>query len=42
VTSSRVRHFRFPGAGAHYREALAVAEQGHVELWRQAAMRRLR
>ena len=35
------RHFRFPGAEAHYRHALAIAEQARVEPWREAAMRRL-
>jgi DNA-binding SARP family transcriptional activator len=35
------RHFRFPGAEAHYRHALAIAEQAHVEPWREAAMRRV-
>jgi hypothetical protein len=35
-------HLGLPGAEAHYRHALAIAEQAHVELWRQAATRRLR
>ena len=34
-------HFRFPGAQAHYKHALAIAEQAHVDLWREAATRRL-
>jgi len=35
------RHFGFPGAQAHYEQALAVAERTGVELWREAALRRL-
>ena len=41
VLGDLARHFRFPGAEAHYRHALAIAEQAHVEPWREAAMRRL-
>jgi DNA-binding SARP family transcriptional activator len=41
VLGDLARHFRFPGAEAHYRHALAIAEQAHVEAWREAAMRRL-
>jgi hypothetical protein len=29
------------GAEEHYRVALAVADRAHVELWREAALRRL-
>ena len=42
ILGDLARHFRFPGAEAHYRHALAIAEQAHVELWREAATRRLR
>lgn len=31
-----------PGAGAHYREALAIGERADVRSWRDAASRRLR
>jgi tetratricopeptide (TPR) repeat protein len=41
ILGDLARHFRFPGAEAHYRHALARAEQAHVEPWREAAMRRL-
>jgi DNA-binding SARP family transcriptional activator len=41
ILGDLARHFRFPGAEAHYRHALAIAEQAHVEPWREAAMRRL-
>ena len=39
ILGDLARHFRFPGAEAHYRHALAIAEQAHVEPWREAAMR---
>ena len=42
ILGDLARHFRFPGAESHYRHALAIAEQAHVELWREAATRRLR
>jgi DNA-binding SARP family transcriptional activator len=42
ILGDLAHHFRFPGAEAHYRKALAVAEQARVELWRQAAIRCLR
>ena len=41
ILGDLARHFRFPGAEAHYRHALAIAEQARVEPWREAAMRRL-
>ena len=41
ILGDLARHFRFPGAEAHYRHALAIAEHAHVEPWREAAMRRL-
>ena len=41
ILGDLARHFRFPGAEAHYRHALAIAEQAHVEPWREAAMKRL-
>ena len=41
ILGDLARHFCFPGAEAHYRHALAIAEQAHVEPWREAAMRRL-
>lgn len=34
-------HFGLPGARAHYEQALAVADRAGVELWREAALRRL-
>ena len=41
ILGDLARHFCFPGAEAHYRHALAIAEQAHVEPWREAAMKRL-
>ena len=41
ILGDLARHLRFPGAEAHYRHALAIAEQAHVEPWREAAMKRL-
>jgi DNA-binding SARP family transcriptional activator len=41
ILGDLARHFRFPGAEAHYRHALAIAEQARVEPWREAASRRL-
>jgi len=34
-------HLGRPGAQAHYRQALAVADQAHVAPWREAAVKRL-
>ena len=41
ILGDLARHLGLPGAQAHYQHALAVAEQAHVEPWRQAATRRL-
>jgi len=41
ILGDLARCLGLPGAEAHYRHALAVAEQAHVELWREAATRRL-
>jgi DNA-binding SARP family transcriptional activator len=39
ILGDLARYLRLPGAEAHYRHALAIAEQAHVEPWREAAMR---
>ena len=41
ILGDLARHFGFPGADAHYRHALAIAEKTRVQPWRDAAMRRL-
>lgn len=41
ILGDLARHLGRPGAQAHYRQALAVAEQAHVKPWREAAVRRL-
>ena len=41
ILGDLARHLGLPGAQAHYKHATAVAEQAHVEPWRQAAMKRL-
>jgi hypothetical protein len=41
ILGDLARYLRLPGAEAHYRHALAIAEQAHAEPWREAAMRRL-
>jgi hypothetical protein len=41
ILGDLARHLGLPGAQAHYKQALAVAEQAHVEPWREAAMKRL-
>jgi hypothetical protein len=41
ILGDLARYLGLPGAQAHYRQALAVAEQARAELWRQAALRRL-
>ena len=41
ILGDLARHFGFPGADAHYRHALAIAEKARVQPWRDAAMRRL-
>ena len=41
ILGDLARHLGLPGAQAHYKHALAVAEQAHVESWREAAIRRL-
>jgi hypothetical protein len=41
ILGDLARYLGLPGAQAHYRHALAVAEQARADLWRQAALRRL-
>ena len=41
ILGDLARYLGLPGAQAHYKHALAVAEQAHVESWREAAIRRL-
>ena len=41
ILGDLARHLGLPGAHAHYKQALAVAEHAHVEPWREAAMKRL-
>jgi DNA-binding SARP family transcriptional activator len=41
ILGDLARHLGFPGAEAHYRHALAIAEKTRVQPWRDAAMRRL-
>ncbi len=41
ILGDLARYLRLPDAEAHYRHALVIAEQAHVEPWRDAAMRRL-
>jgi DNA-binding SARP family transcriptional activator len=41
ILGDLARHLGLPGAQAHYKHALAVAEQAHVESWREVAMKRL-
>ena len=41
ILGDLARYLRLPGAQAHYKHALAVAEHAHVEPWREAAIRRL-
>lgn len=36
------RYLSRPEAEGHYRHALAIAEKAHVQLWRDAATKRLR
>jgi hypothetical protein len=42
ILGDLARHLGLPGAQAHYEQALAVAGQAGVELWREAAMKRLK
>jgi DNA-binding SARP family transcriptional activator len=41
ILGDLARHFRFPGAQAHYEHALAVADRAHATPWRAAALNRL-
>jgi hypothetical protein len=41
ILGDLARHLDLPGAEAHYRHALAIAEQAQAQPWREAAMRRL-
>ena len=41
ILGDLARHLDLPGAQAHYKHALAIAEHAHVEPWREAAIRRL-
>ena len=41
ILGDLTRYLRLPGAEAHYRLALDVAEQAHVEPWRTVAAKRL-
>ena len=41
ILGDLARYLRIPGAQAHYKHALAIAEHAHVESWREAAIRRL-
>jgi hypothetical protein len=41
ILGDLARYLRLPDAEAHYRHALVIAEQAHVEPWREAVMRRL-
>ena len=42
ILGDLARYLGLPGAETHYRHALAIAEQAHVQPWREAAARRLR
>jgi DNA-binding SARP family transcriptional activator len=41
ILGDLARYLGLPGAGAHYRDALAIGEQADVRSWRDAAARRL-
>jgi DNA-binding SARP family transcriptional activator len=41
ILGDLARYLGLPGAQAHYEHALAIAERSHVELWREAAIKRL-
>jgi DNA-binding SARP family transcriptional activator len=41
ILGDLARYLGLPGAQAHYKHALAIAEQAHVEPWRDAAIKRL-
>jgi DNA-binding SARP family transcriptional activator len=41
ILGDLARYLAIPGAQAHYKHALAIAEQADVEPWREAARRRL-
>jgi DNA-binding SARP family transcriptional activator len=41
ILGDLARYLNLPGARAHYEHALAIAERSHVELWREAAIKRL-
>ena len=38
ILGDLARHFGFPGAEAHYRHALVIAEQALAQPWREAAI----
>ena len=42
ILGDLARYLGIPSAQAHYKQALAIAEQAHVEPWHEAAIRRLR
>jgi DNA-binding SARP family transcriptional activator len=41
ILGDLARYIGMPGAQAHYSHALAIADQAQIEVWREAAMRRL-
>ena len=41
ILGDLARYLGIPGARAHYKQALAIAEHAHVEPWREAAIKRL-
>ena len=41
ILGDLARYLGIPSAQAHYKQALAIAEQAHVEPWHEAAIRRL-
>lgn len=41
ILGDLARYLGIPGSDAHYRHALAIAEQADAKPWREAALRRL-
>ena len=41
ILGDLARYLGIPGARAHYKQALAIADHAHVEPWREAAIKRL-
>jgi hypothetical protein len=41
ILGDLARHLGLPGAGAHYRDAIAIGERAGVQPWRDAATNRL-